>query len=335
MSRKESNSKRVATTARQRRETNLQQNSKRSSRSSQGSARRRRREERHLNPLWFIGGLILCVVIVVGVFIYIADHQPIAGVVGPTDPQVLNEVTHIKPSVFAQVNTGVVRNTFQTTGSSQLLTGQGGKPEIFYYGAEFCPYCGAQRWSLVAALSRFGTFSKLPEGLSSEQDVNPNTPTFTFVGSQYTSSYIDFVPVEAEDRDHKTLQTPAPHEAPILKQYNVNGFPFLDIANRYVATNPPYDPSLLQGLSQKDIASRLSDPSDSLAQNIVGGANYLTAAICLVTNNKPANVCNQPPTPGIVPFVIHSPSLSQPQADIPTDRPMALSTGRRKDGFSA
>ncbi len=335
MSRKESSSKHVALTARQRRKSTLQQNSKQSSRASQGPARRRRREARNLSPLWLVGGLILCVVIVIGAIFYVADHQSATGVVGPTDPQVLNEVTHIKPDVFAKVNTGAAQNTLQTTGSNQPLTGQGGKPEIFYYGSDFCPYCGALRWPLVVALSRFGTFSKLPETLSSSQDVDPNTPTFTFSGSQYTSRYIDFVPVEAEDRDRKPLQTPGPHEAPILKQYNVNGFPFLDLADRYLMVIRPMYPSILQGLSQKNIASRLSDTSDSLTQNIVGGANYLTAAICSVTNNKPANVCTQEPIPTIEQSVIHSPSWTQPQANVPTNNPIALSSGRRKDDFSA
>jgi len=333
MSRKES--KNVATTARQRRESTLKQNPKKSSRTSQGSARRRRSNARRLSPLWFIGGLLVCVVIVVGVFMYIADHQPVAGVIGPTDPKILSQVTHVKPSVLAKVNTGGVHNILQTTGSTQELTGQNGKPEIFYYGAEFCPFCGAQRWSLVVALSRFGTFSQLPEGLSSEQDVYANTPTFTFVGSKYTSPYIDFVPVEAQTRDHKPLQTPAAHEQQVLQQYQVNGFPFLDIAGGYMASNTFYDPGLLQGLSQKDIANKLSDPNNDLTQSIVGGANYLTAAICSVTHDQPANVCTQAPISAIEPSVIHSPHLGQPQADAPTNDPVALSTGRREDDFSA
>ena len=34
-------------------------------------------------------------------------------------------------------------------------------PEILYMGAEYCPYCAAQRWSTIIALSRFGKFSGL------------------------------------------------------------------------------------------------------------------------------------------------------------------------------
>lgn len=333
MSRKES--KPLSRAARRQRESALKENPKGSSRTSQGSVRQRHNPRRRSSPLWFIGGLLVGVVIIVGVFIYLADHQTAAGVIGPTDPEVLGKVTHVKQSVISQVKTGGVQNVLLKTGASQQLTGQSAKPEIFYYGAEFCPYCGAQRWPLVIALSRFGTFSKLPEGLSSDQDVDPNTPTFTFVKSQYTSPYIDFVPVEAQDRNHKALQMPAPQEQSVLKQYSVNGFPFLDIANRYVASNPFYDPALLQGLSQKDIASKLSNPNDSLTKNIVGGANYLTAAICSVIQDPPANVCTQTPIPAIVQSVLQSPLWGEAQANVPSDSPMALFNRRPLDDLSA
>ena len=36
-----------------------------------------------------------------------------------------------------------------------------GKVEITYVGAEYCPYCAAERWAIAVALSRFGTFSNL------------------------------------------------------------------------------------------------------------------------------------------------------------------------------
>ena len=36
-----------------------------------------------------------------------------------------------------------------------------GKPEVLYMGAEYCPYCAAERWAMIVALSRFGTFSGL------------------------------------------------------------------------------------------------------------------------------------------------------------------------------
>jgi hypothetical protein len=32
---------------------------------------------------------------------------------------------------------------------------------VFFYGAEFAPYAGAERWPVVVALSRFGSFEQL------------------------------------------------------------------------------------------------------------------------------------------------------------------------------
>ena len=33
-------------------------------------------------------------------------------------------------------------------------------PVVFFYGAEFAPYAAVERWPLILALSRFGTFSR-------------------------------------------------------------------------------------------------------------------------------------------------------------------------------
>jgi len=336
MSRKES--RRVYRTARQRRESVLKQNSKNSPRTSQGSAQQQRRRAKRRSPwliIAIIGGILVGIVIVIGVYTYIAQHQPPAGVIGPTDPKVLGKVTNVEQSILTKVNTGGVQNILLRTDATHELTGPNGKPEIFYFGAESCPYCAVQRWSLVIALSRFGTFSKLPEIYSSNLDVYPNTSTFTFVKSQYSSPYIDFVPVEAEDRNHNPLQIPTPHEQLALGQYNVNGIPFLDIANRYVASHPFFDPAVLQHLSQKDIANRLSNPNDDVTKNIVGGANYLTAAICSVTHDQPANICTQGPIPAIEQSVIHDSSLWQSQTDVPDNNTLVLSGRRREDDPSA
>jgi hypothetical protein len=43
----------------------------------------------------------------------------------------------------------------------------------------------------------------------------------------------------------------------------------------------------------------LSDPTKDVTQRIVGAANYLTAAICSATDNKPASVCDSDPIPDI------------------------------------
>jgi len=44
----------------------------------------------------------------------------------------------------------------------------------------------------------------------------------------------------------------------------------------------------------------MNDPNNSVTQSIVANANFLTAAICQMTDNKPANVCTAAPIPSII-----------------------------------
>jgi hypothetical protein len=262
-------------------------------RTSAASSRNRRKRAATRNTTWWwVGGIVVVVAIIVGVFVLVSNQKP-AGTIGGTDPTVLKEVTSVSSTTLSSVGTGGLDSQKPVTPitGQPALTGPNGKPEFFYYGAEFCPYCAANRWSMTIALSRFGTFTQLPETLSSSTDTDANTATFTFLGSKYTSSYIDFVPVEAEDRDQKPLQQPTAAQNQLLQTFKITGFPFLDIGNKYQA-GALYDPSTLANLSQRDIAAKLSNPNDSITRNIVGGANYLTAAICAVTNNQPGNVCS-------------------------------------------
>ena len=64
-----------------------------------------------------------------------------------------------------------------------LLTGQpalsiGGRPAVVYVGAEFCPYCAAERWALVAALDASGQARSPTSGAtsSSSDEVFPGRP---------------------------------------------------------------------------------------------------------------------------------------------------------------
>ena len=82
-----------------------------------------------------------------------------------------------------------------------VLTGQpvlksAGKPEVLFVGAEYCPFCAAERWPLIVALSRFGHFTGFKNMQSAQLSVFPDTQTFSFVGSTYTSRYLAFTGVE-------------------------------------------------------------------------------------------------------------------------------------------
>ncbi len=193
----------------------------------------------------------------------------------------------------------------RVTGTS-VLRGSDGKAVITYVGAEYCPYCAAERWALAVALSRFGTLSNLSGTHSSTSDVYPDTQTLSFYGSTYSSPYLTFQPVEEAtnqlvDSAYQTLQTPTAAESKLLASYDPEGsIPFIDIGNTYVVTGASFSPQVLAGLSRSQIASELGDPSTAVAQAIDGAANDITAAICSVTGNQPSSVCDSPAIQAIV-----------------------------------
>ena len=53
-------------------------------------------------------------------------------------------------------------------------------PVVFFYGADFAPYAAVQRWPLILALSRFGTFNELGLMQSSATTAFADLSTYTF-----------------------------------------------------------------------------------------------------------------------------------------------------------
>jgi uncharacterized protein DUF929 len=234
-----------------------------------------------------------------------SSHLSAGGAGGTTDPGttalsagVLASLTVPASTLDAVGTPGSVVPPERVGGHGAVARGADGKPLITYVGAEYCPYCAAERWALAVALSRFGTLSKLSGTHSASDDVYPNTQTLSFYRSSYTSPYVDFRAVEEATNQksgdtYQALQTPTAAESSLLTTYDPAGsIPFLDIANKYVVTGASFSPQVLQGLSRDQIAAQLSDPSSPVAQAIDGAANYITAAISTVTGNQPTSVAN-------------------------------------------
>jgi hypothetical protein len=200
-------------------------------------------------------------------------------------------------------------------GSAQVLptpmTGQpaltdGGKPLILYVGAEYCPFCAAQRWPVVIALSRFGTFTNLSLTTSAADDTYPNTPTLSFHGATYTSQYIAFQGVETttnvkKNGQYEPLDKLTDAQAQVIQKYNAapyvpqesaGSIPFMDFANKAVLAGATYSPELLEGHTHEQVLAAIKDPNSQLGQAVNGNANALTALICRMTGAQPAEVCN-------------------------------------------
>jgi hypothetical protein len=276
----------------------------------------RRAEQR--KRIYIAGGSILVVaIIVVAVVLVKLNSSPGTGAAAPTGTAlsaVIKQVEGVPSSVTDKVGDGGVTKTLfvptSTTAevSSAASNGDyfgtingtpmtsGGKPELLFIGGEYCPYCAAERWAMVNALSRFGTFSGLKTTHSSSTDVYPNTPTFTFYGSSYTSQYLTFTSVEAYGATSSTtLQTPTPAETTQWRTYDPDGsIPFLDFGTKYVEVGnlSPLIPSLLDGKTWAQIAAAMDKPTgSSLGTAEDANANYITAGICKMTNNLPASAC--------------------------------------------
>jgi hypothetical protein len=180
---------------------------------------------------------------------------------------------------------------------------------MLYYGAEYCPYCAAERWALVAALSRFGTWSDLKITASSHTDVYAETHTFSFKGATFTSPYLTLATVEQYSTipvaggGYTVLQNPTKEQGAIINAGQTYipgstpgqvGFPFINIGNKAIISGATYNPGILSGLSWTDIAGGLHDATNPVTQAIVGTANYISAAICASTSNAPSSVCTSP-----------------------------------------
>jgi len=51
------------------------------------------------------------------------------------------------------------------------------------------------------------------------------------------------------------------------------------------------DPSIFAGKSQQQIADDIANPSTTIGKAVLGSANVISAQLCQLTNNQPADVC--------------------------------------------
>jgi hypothetical protein len=279
-------------------------------RAAERRAERRRR-------IFLASGSIIVVVAIVLVFVIVKlntgkpSTNSAAGLSnGPTGSAltaVVDKVTSVPASALNAVGDGggAVSGKPTTISGSTLM--ENGKPEMLYEGAEYCPYCAAERWAMIVALSRFGTFTGLStvhsavQNGSGSDEPDPDTPTFTFLHATYSSPYLTFTPVEtysnvpdSSNGFYYPLQTPTKAQTAIVTHYvgSQGSIPFIDFGNHYLISGVSYDPGVLDGLSWSTIATDLSNPNSPQAKAVDGTANYITAAICKgLTNNQPASAC--------------------------------------------
>ncbi len=254
-------------------------------------------------------GAIALVVVIVGIFVAInqTSSPTTKGLVynsTPVSATVLHEVTHVPASAFNAVGTGIAG----TIGVPHVVSGQkplkiDGKPGLFGVYGEFCPYCAAERWAIIASLSRFGTFAGLKTMQSAPNDIYPRTQTFTFKTAKYTSKYIGAQLLELYGQDkatgsHPVLKKPTKSQLAIMRKYDVGStthsgtIPFMDIGNKFFFAGATFNPNPLQTLSRTTIAAGLKNPHNTVTKLILGASNYMSAAVCNIDGGKPGAICS-------------------------------------------
>ena len=262
-----------------------------------------KRKQRLVVSLTAIGVVLVIIVVLVVTALVTGGSGGGPASTSAADP-VIKGVTSVSGSTFDKVGVGSAQAAPRAIKGAPLT--EGGKPKVLYVGAEYCPYCAAERWAVVAAMSRFGTFNNLGQTHSSSVDVYPSTPTLSFHGATYDSKYLAFNGYELQSNqrqgsgyapldhppaaDQKIFQTY--DAAPYVPAQSQGSIPFIDLGGKYMISGASYNPGDLQGMTHQQVADALSDPSSKVAQSVDGTANLITASLCKLTNNQPGNVCS-------------------------------------------
>ncbi|HET8930613.1 MAG TPA: DUF929 family protein [Acidimicrobiales bacterium] len=195
------------------------------------------------------------------------------------------------PAIAAATKRGGTSNPVRPVDEEPLTSD--GKPEVLYVGAEFCPYCAGERWAMVVALSKFGTFSGLTTIHSSEGDV----PTLSFLDATYSSEFVSFNPIELQGQDREPLEEATEAERALFERLGRGGFPFIDFGGTAVQSGGSVDVTNLIDRDPEEIAATLAASTDSdtdptsLEGNVNAVAGGFITTICGLTGDQPAEVC--------------------------------------------
>ncbi|MEI2765311.1 MAG: DUF929 family protein [Dermatophilaceae bacterium] len=272
-------------------------------RAQQAAAERRQR--------LMIAGAVVLVVLLIVVALVVSALQ------GSKDTEAKSQAS-LDQATFAKL-TSVPKATLDAVGAGTSLNPpkaidapaltKDGKPRVVYIGAEYCPFCATQRWPVVVALSRFGTWNNLAASYSAPApETNPDTPTVTFHGATYTSEYLSFTGYETQTNKKSNGQFTALDKLegadlelfstynapPYVEARSAGAIPWLTIGGTSIVGGASYESQPILGKTHADIVAAMQDPKTDIAKGVDGTANVLTAQICKVTDQKPAEVCTSP-----------------------------------------
>jgi hypothetical protein len=268
---------------------------------------RRVRVQQRRNRLIWTGSVVAVVIVIFGaVAVFGIHHNGGSGKKTTAAPAQLTKTLATIPAATYDSASVTLPSSPPVSLSGASPMTAGGKPRLLYVGAEYCPYCAAERWAVVSALSRFGTFHHLGQTTSSHIDAFPDTPTLSFHGATYTSRYLAFKAYETQSNQVKggsyaPLDKLSTADGTIFDKYDFPPYfssgghiPFIDLGGKYASQGATYSPQIFSGLTHQQVADDITDPSTTISKSVIGSADVFTAGICQLTKGLPATVCHSP-----------------------------------------
>jgi len=268
---------------------------------------------------------------------YVKGQQPnfghtLAGINVPLTPSQLAIINNASNANFETAGEMFLNQSLKNIAVPVSTTNAlivNGKVSVIYLGATSCIYCGENRWAMALALGKFGKFSSLYKGYSALQDGDVPTLYWTPAtynassgvtwGSNYTSSYISFLPIE--------------YQSPISAGFQIQSLPYFQqqaqasgmqqyvlatnmIANLNTFQGTPYtiwgrsvvpgvdsvafanDTTSLANMTHAQVLNQIAHPNNQFAWTQYLGADLYIAMTCSSINNA-APICSLPAIKGI------------------------------------
>ena len=198
------------------------------------------------------------------------------------------------PSVVDAVGSGGQSGEMIRLPASAKLPATDGKPLVVFVGAEYCPYCAAERWVMVMWLSRFGTFKQsLRDSVVIHRRLSRHRYLHVLQVDRTRARTSTSAPNEIEDRNQQPLQTMSAGDPNIFTKYDDPPYTIAAAASSHSSTSAGCSPSTPRATSratlqacrgarsQRSSATRAS----TVTKAIIGNANILTAATCIATGD--------------------------------------------------
>jgi hypothetical protein len=166
-----------------------------------------------------------------------------------------------------------------------LLT-QSGKIVVIFIGAEACPYCTAESWSIVEALQQYGKLTGLTKITSNSSEKFPNITGYGFSNASLNSTKIAFWEDETSNSEpSQNLQDFNSTGKSLFQKYDSRGaIPFLLIGGVYLHLGSGFSPNLLVNSNWTDIEKQI--PTSRIGAEISAEASNISAAIKYVSDHK-------------------------------------------------